>query len=105
MTLSRMAARLLPMVWICLLTGCSSQEVPEGTLVSVLYSNDVRGKLEGCGCRHNGGGITRRSAELAAARADDPSVVYCDAGNFMSGTPEVDSTQGLLMVDVYNHLG
>ncbi|MFZ5433193.1 MAG: hypothetical protein ACOZB3_05395 [Calditrichota bacterium] len=84
--------------------GCGSKEIPDGTLVTILYSNDVRGKLEGCGCRHNGGGITRRSAEIAQARETDPTVVYCDAGNFLTGTAEVDSTKGLLSVDVYNHL-
>jgi len=104
MKFSKTALRLLLLALIFLLAGCSDKEVPEGTLVSILYSNDVRGKLEGCGCQHNGGGITRRSAALAAAREDDPSIVYCDAGNFLSGTPEVDSTQGLLMVEVYNHL-
>ncbi|MBU1983350.1 hypothetical protein KJ815_02960 [bacterium] len=84
--------------------GCGAKDVPEGTVVTVLYTNDVRGKLEGCGCRHNGGGITKRSAEVAAARSEDPSVVYCDAGNFLTGTPEVDSTKGFLSIEVYNHL-
>jgi 5'-nucleotidase / UDP-sugar diphosphatase len=85
-------------------SGCSSKEVPEGTVVSVVYSSDVRGKLEGCGCKHNGGGITRRSAELVKARAKDPEVVYCDAGNFMAGTPEVDNSKGAISVAVYNQL-
>jgi 2',3'-cyclic-nucleotide 2'-phosphodiesterase (5'-nucleotidase family) len=88
-----------------LLAGCGTKEIPEGTVVSFLYTSDVRGKLEGCGCKHNGGGITRRSAEVAAAREEDRTVVYCDAGNFMTGTPEVDSTRGLLSVEAYNLLG
>jgi len=43
--------------------GCGSGSVPDGTVVSVLYTSDVRGKLEGCGCRQAGGAIIRRSAE------------------------------------------
>jgi 5'-nucleotidase / UDP-sugar diphosphatase len=87
-----------------LASGCTKKEVPEGTVVSLIYSSDVRGKLEGCGCKHNGGGVTRRSAAITQARAKDPDVVYCDAGNFMTGTPEVDSTRGLLSVAVYNEM-
>jgi 2',3'-cyclic-nucleotide 2'-phosphodiesterase (5'-nucleotidase family) len=90
---------------VLFVAGCGTKEVPEGTVISFLYTSDVRGKLEGCGCKHNGGGITRRSAEVAAAREEDPTVVYCDAGNFMTGTPEVDSTRGLLSIEAYNLLG
>jgi 5'-nucleotidase / UDP-sugar diphosphatase len=41
---------------------------------------------------------------LARAREEDPSVVYCDAGNFLTGTPEVDASQGKISVAVYNYL-
>ncbi len=85
--------------------GCGKREIPDGTVVSILYTSDVRGKIEGCGCKHNGGGITKRSAKILAARAEDPSVLYCDAGNFLTGTAEVDSTKGALSVAVYNALG
>jgi 2',3'-cyclic-nucleotide 2'-phosphodiesterase (5'-nucleotidase family) len=87
-----------------LLPGCSSQPVSEGTVISVFYSSDTRGKLEGCGCKHNGGGITKRSAKLAAARAEDPDIIYCDAGNFLTGTPENDNSGGIITVDAFNHM-
>lgn len=89
---------------LLLFSGCGSHEIPEGTVVTVLYTGDVRGKIEGCGCKHSGGGITRRSAAIRAARDVDPSVVYCDPGNFLSGTPAVDSTQGEISIAAYNHM-
>jgi 2',3'-cyclic-nucleotide 2'-phosphodiesterase (5'-nucleotidase family) len=95
-------------VCVCMLVvtaGCTKREIADGTVVSVIYSSDVRGKLEGCGCKHNGGGITKRSAKIKAARAEDSSVLYCDAGNFLSGTAEVDSTRGKLSVEAYNYVG
>ncbi|RPH92962.1 hypothetical protein EHM69_11580 [candidate division KSB1 bacterium] len=86
--------------------GCGprAKEIPEGTFVTILYTSDVHSKLEGCGCSKMGGGITRRSAELLAAREEDPAVVYCDAGNFMSGTPAVDKSKGQISVAVYNEM-
>ena len=86
------------------LAGCGTNSIPDGTVVSIIYSADVRGKLEGCGCQNSGGGVARRSAEILKAREEDPSVVYCDAGNFLSGSPDVDKSQGKILVDVYNYL-
>ncbi|RQV96857.1 bifunctional metallophosphatase/5'-nucleotidase [bacterium] len=88
-----------------LFVGCEKREVPEGTLLSVFYSSDVRGKLEGCGCKRNGGGITKRAAKLAAAHQEDPQIIYCDAGNFMTGQPYSESSEGMVMVKAYNHMG
>jgi len=84
--------------------GCSSK-VAEGTIVTVLYSSETRGKIEGCGCKKNGGGITKRSAKIRDARATDANAVYCDAGNFLTGTPEVDNSRGELSVAALNHMG
>jgi 5'-nucleotidase / UDP-sugar diphosphatase len=84
--------------------GCKTTSIPDGTVVSVVYSSDVRGKLEGCGCKQTGGGIARRSTVLAKARAEDPTVLYCDAGNFMTGTPQADSTRGEVSIAAYNQL-
>lgn len=84
--------------------GCS-QGVAEGTVVTVYYSSETRGKIEGCGCKKNGGGITKRSAKLKEARAADQDVIYCDAGNFLTGTPENDNAKGAISVAAYNHMG
>lgn len=87
-----------------LIAGCATK-VAEGTLVTVLYSSETRGKLEGCGCKKNGGGITKRSAKIVQARGADDKIIYCDAGNFMTGTPEVDTSDGAITVAAYNHMG
>jgi len=86
--------------------GCNRgrRDIPEGTLISVYYSSDTRGRLDGCGCKHEDGGIARRSAVILAAREEDPAVVYCDAGNFLSGSAAADSARGAVMVEAYNHL-
>jgi len=100
-------------IWVIVLTlfalalmvaGCGGSSVPDGTVVSIIYSADTHGKLEGCGCQSGGGGVARRSAAILGARSEDETVVYCDAGNFMSGTPDVDKTRGKLAIDVYNQL-
>jgi 5'-nucleotidase / UDP-sugar diphosphatase len=87
-----------------LASGCGKKEIPDGTVVTLVYSTDVHGKLEGCGCKHGGGGVTHRSAAVAKVLTQDPDAVYCDAGNFMTGTPEVDSTHGLLSIAIYNQM-
>ncbi len=95
--------RLLIVLAICV-TGCGKGTVDEGTVVSIVYSTDTRAKLEGCGCKKNGGGITKRAAKIEAARAEDETVLYLDSGNFLTGTPEADSSKGAVTVAVYNEL-
>lgn len=95
---------------ICLILGSSfilgcGEGVAEGTVVSVYYSSETRGKIEGCGCKKNGGGITKRSAKIKEARAEDENVIYCDAGNFLTGTPENDNVKGQISIAAYNHMG
>jgi 2',3'-cyclic-nucleotide 2'-phosphodiesterase (5'-nucleotidase family) len=88
-----------------LFLGCEKREIPEGTLVSVYYSSDTRGKLEGCGCKHNGGGITKRAAKLKQARVENPHILYCDSGNFLTGTKQNDDADGMIAVKAYNLMG
>lgn len=91
---------------IAIPTGCTRgpREIPEGSLITVYYSCDVHGRLDGCGCQQNNGGIARRSSVIRAARDEDPAAVYCDAGNFLSGTPAADASRGQVMIEAYNRL-
>jgi 5'-nucleotidase / UDP-sugar diphosphatase len=86
--------------------GCTRgpRDIPEGSLITVYYSCDVNGRLDGCGCKQNNGGIARRSAVIRAAREEDAAIVYCDAGNFLSGTSAADASRGKVMIEAYNRL-
>lgn len=95
---------LMSLFLVLVLSGCETR-VAEGTIITLLYSSETRGKIEGCGCKKNGGGITKRAAKVIEARSADSDVLYCDSGNFLSGTPEVDNSQGALAIDVHNYLG
>jgi 5'-nucleotidase len=96
-----LAVFVISTIWI----GCGKGSIDDGTVVSVIYSTDTRGKLEGCGCKKNGGGITKRAAKIESARTEDGTVLYLDSGNFLTGTSEVDSSKGAISVAVYNQLG
>ncbi len=100
----RRIAGVILIVGVAALAGCSAK-VAEGTIVTVLYSSETRGKIEGCGCKKNGGGITKRSAKILEARSIDDNVIYCDAGNFLSGTPEIDNSNGAIAVAAHNYMG
>lgn len=96
---------LIALFMIVILTGCGKPEITEGTTITLVYSNDSHGKLEGCGCKHNGGGILKRSHRIKSLREKAPSLIYCDAGNFLFGSPEADTTQGKAQIAVFNELG
>lgn len=85
--------------------GCGKPEISEGTRITLTYSNDSHGKLEGCGCKHNGGGILKRAHRIKTLRETYRSLLYCDAGNFLFGSREADTTQGKVSVAVHNELG
>lgn len=87
------------------LGGCGKPEISEGTRITLVYSNDSHGKLEGCGCKHDGGGILKRAHRIKTLREKDPTALYCDAGNFLFGSPEADTTEGKVSVAVHNALG
>ncbi len=84
--------------------GCGKPEISEGTRITIVYSNDTHGKLEGCGCKHNSGGILNRAHRIKTIRINDSQVLYCDAGNFLFGSPEAEATQGKAQIAALNEL-
>lgn len=59
--------------------------------LTIVYTNDVMGELEPCGCRHNPTGGLARKAELLR-RLNDSSLVQVDSGNLLFETDEVPPT-------------
>ncbi len=84
--------------------GCGKPEISEGTRITIVYTNDTHGKLEGCGCKHNSGGILKRAHHVKTIRANDTQLLYCDAGNFLFGSPEAEATQGKAQIAALNEL-
>jgi 5'-nucleotidase/UDP-sugar diphosphatase len=89
---------------VALFIGCGKPEISEGTRITIVYSNDTHGKLEGCGCKHNSGGILKRSHRVKTIRTNDSQMLYCDAGNFLFGSSEANATQGKAQVAALNEL-
>lgn len=89
---------------VALFIGCGKPEISEGTRITIVYSNDTHGKLEGCGCKHNSGGILKRAHRVKAIRENDSQMLYCDVGNFLFGSPEAEATQGKAQIAVLNEL-
>lgn len=70
----------------------------------VLATADTEGHLSPCRSCPVGvglGGMARRAALLAKARAQDPELLLVDAGNFLFG-PESNDSRGAVMVAAYN---
>jgi len=77
----------------------------------IVYSNDVLGEIEPCGCRNNpSGGVDRK--EVFLKKINDSELLQLDAGNLLFSTyniPEVLQKQSKLqasyLVESYNLLG
>ncbi|MCE5314665.1 MAG: multiheme c-type cytochrome [Armatimonadota bacterium] len=56
--------------------------------IRVIYSNDLIGYTEPCGCGgHYEGGLPRRATEMSILVKENPNIVVVDSGN-LSNTPE-----------------
>jgi len=55
---------------------------PRGKKIALVYTSNVHGEYEHCGCPvHPTGGLARRAAEVDAVRADSDAVISVDAGD------------------------
>lgn len=84
--------RLPPMLLLgglVLLPGIAAPAAPQATSsgLTLIYSGNLDGELEPCGCTAEGdyGGIRRRASALATLRKADPDVFVISAGGLLSG--------------------
>jgi hypothetical protein len=62
--------------------GPSDVPPPRGRVVSIVYTSNVGGEYERCGCPvHPLGGLGRRAAEVDRIRAESDGVISVDAGD------------------------
>lgn len=66
---------------------------PRGRQISLIYSSNLLGDYEPCGCPvHPMGGIARRATQIDRARAESDAVLVLDAGDLF--LPALDRLQG-----------
>lgn len=81
--------RALTVLFILAATTAHAEDLPKRFIL--LYSHDVQGELEPCGCSKSPvGGFARRAAAIKEARekAGDAPVLVLDAGNFFFNEAE-----------------
>lgn len=92
---SKPAARLLAVIFLITLSGCSKKEQP----LAVFVSGDTQGWITPCGCAANqSGGLARRATLLDAARLS-ADVLYLDAGGSAIGSNDYQSTRLAYLID------
>jgi hypothetical protein len=65
------------------------EEPPRGKVIALVYTSNVLGEYEHCGCPvHPLGGLGRRAAEVDRIRAESDGVVSVDAGDLFLPAPE-----------------
>ena len=58
---------------------------PRGRVVSVVYSSNLLGRYENCGCPvHPLGGVARRATQVDRARAESNALLVVDAGDLLT---------------------
>jgi len=73
----------------------------KGKLV-LLHTNDSHGRIKGCGCRHAGGGLVKRSYKIKQIKAEDSLVFVFDGGNVLFGDRDSDRSSGGFAVNAMN---
>ncbi|KAF0193267.1 MAG: 5'-nucleotidase [Gammaproteobacteria bacterium] len=72
---------------LCALASGSAvgEGVPSGRTLTLLYSGNLDGELEPCGCTLEGdfGGILRRATKIDQLRSEKPSLVAVDSGGLL----------------------
>ncbi|MEP6654908.1 MAG: hypothetical protein ABJA82_16210 [Myxococcales bacterium] len=92
-------------------------KVTRGTAIALLYSSNLQGEYENCGCAsHPLGGLVRRATVIDRARAESDGVLIVDAGDLLlpavfhddkrqpPATGEVER-RALLMLRAYGRMG
>lgn len=97
-------------IWARLLCGAllvGSASVSVAQPLTLIYSGNLDGELEPCGCSDEGnlGGIKRRATLLAQLRADTPGLVALSAGGLLSTEGAGDRLKGEYILKGYATLG
>jgi 2',3'-cyclic-nucleotide 2'-phosphodiesterase (5'-nucleotidase family) len=73
--------------------GCS-KETPSGGMsakLTIVYTGNVGGLIEPCGCRLPLGGVARRSTEIADLKSENPNAILVDSGALLYDNVKLSS--------------
>jgi len=79
----------------------------DGEALTLLYSGNLDGELEPCGCSEEGnlGGIKRRATVLDKHKKDDPNTILISAGGLISSEGPNDRLKSEYILKAFTQLG
>ncbi|MBP7459821.1 MAG: hypothetical protein KBA26_00880 [Candidatus Delongbacteria bacterium] len=80
----------------------SDSQTPKKGPLTILHTNDTHAQIQGCGCRHAGGGLIKRSFKIKTVRDTATALLVLDAGNMLFGDGTADQSKGRFTVDAIN---
>jgi len=103
-------------IFFILLGSCTSNAPPplkDGQVLDIIYSNDVEGELEPCGCQNNPiGGINRFSQYIQEQKQAGADPLLLDSGGLLFRNKKLPPiladiwrSQADTIISSYNHLG
>jgi 5'-nucleotidase / UDP-sugar diphosphatase len=94
----------LIVITVMLIVGCQKPNLQKPITVTVLFTNDTKSKIEGCGCKKAGGGLLKRAYEIKQTQKEKAYSLYFDTGDFLFGDRYANRTDGKLIIDALNSL-
>lgn len=92
---------------IALLTICSFPASADSMSYSLIYSGNLDGELEPCGCsiEGNSGGILRRAQKLDALRREIPNLFAISSGGLINNGLQEERLKSQFILDGYAEIG
>lgn len=105
MTKKSLFSRLLLLIFVLLLSACS-QSGQETITLHIIHTNDTHSQIEGQwrGDKEQGGAV-ERSQIIEMFRAQDPDLLYLDAGDMVQGSPYFNIYNGIIEMEAMNLQG
>lgn len=82
-------AAILPLM----ITGCSkSAPARKGGTLTIVYTGNIGGLLDLCGCRNPIGGISRRATVIQSIKEENPDALVLDSGSILNDSSVLNTS-------------
>ena len=91
---------------IGLMAACSGNNKPQAQAVSLIYSGNLDGELEPCGCSEQGdlGGLKRRAQLLDDLRQQTPNLIVISSGGLIASEGASDRIKSEFILEGFKAL-